>query len=242
MRRVIPVLIMALSVATIMMLDTAEARGRRRCRPRCVVYCETYVVTSKICPKYKMMSMGNLYHYYATQHSSNCSTSTAVSYDTTDGTISTNCVCENPSSCCISMNYIWCDSWGKVLAKPGHHVRAHDIPPGHKVPSIPAEDSMETHYTRYTGTSLVAQFIVRVGNNNAGAWWLKVGQYRYTDGSETMDNFVGYEVIAPADGLFQVSVLPNAVKNIPTLDHVKTLTIGGEGAAYDGEYQVVRAR
>lgn len=242
MRRVIPVLFLLFGIGTPLIWDTAEAHGRRRCRPRCVVCCETYVVTSKVCPKYKMMTMGSLSHYYATQHASDCSNSTPVSYDTTDGTISTDCVCEEPNSCCISMNYIWCDSWGKVLAKPGHHVRAHDIPWGHKVPSIPAEDSIEMHYTRYAGTSLVAQFIVRVGNNNAGAWWLKVGQYRYTGLSATMDNFVGYEVIAPADGGFDVSVLPNAVTNIPRLDHFKTLTIAGEGAAYDGQYQVVRAR
>src|SRR5260370_29419630 len=107
MRRVLSLFVLILGIAALLHSHTAEARhGRRHRRRQC---CQCYLPCTDRnqyyeCLQYRMMQMGGIFHYYSLEYPvpPGCSGSpTAVSYDSTDGTLNTGCSCGG--TCCLQI-------------------------------------------------------------------------------------------------------------------------------------------
>jgi hypothetical protein len=258
MRRVIPLFFLILGTAALLHSQTAEARHGRRYRRRCQYYRACTVATQNYeCLQYKMMQMGGIYHYYSLEYPlpAGCNgTPTAVSYDSTDGTLNTSCACFG--ACCLTITRFrdgaQCATGSPVL-RTHVPVGPHGVPPHyHGEAGVHAEDPMidpmNKHGKLEAGTTqdLYGEFVVKVDVHPP--WWVKVGRFTYSDpaNARQMPLLVGYEVDHPT-GPADVTVPGTAVTPVSGFDYLNTLTIpagvaGPHGERRDGDYQVIRAR
>lgn len=270
-RRNFAVIIALAGIAALGSSQSAEARHRRRCRRQCEVYyyqpCDPSACqqrsaspavslltgTTITCPKYKMMSMGGLSHYYALQYSGTCfSASVPVSYDSSSGSLATPCQCGASGTCCKTVASAPCNPSDPApclekVKKKGDHVqdpmlKEHSVNKG-----IKPTDSIKKHYNLESKTKLDSdgEFLVKV--TASPVVWLRVGRFTYKNDMLDIPVLVGYEVDAPGGSATFVNVPPENLKIVDGFDNIYTLMISGEpngagGGERDGEYQIVRAK
>lgn len=249
MRRILPLLFLSVGFAMLLVSDTVEARHRRRCcRQDCYQTCGQ-LRTYRYCPAYKMMQMGNIWHYYTMEYDAGtCNNGTPVSYDSTNSSLPT---CSCPGNCCFDFEFAISQEVSATINRTGVGHIPHGVPSSYKGDSnIRAEDPIENHSTIYepakTKKDTDGEFVVKIGAGGS-AWWAKLGRFTYIDVDKgwAMQQLLGYEVNQPS-GTHDVAVPGNAAIKVPGFDHLWTLTIpanvtGPHGGVQSGNYQVIRA-
>jgi hypothetical protein len=241
MRRILPVFVLSLGLATVLVSDTAEARHHRCHKQRCCAVC-TAATFPKYCPKYRMLQMGGLYHYYTLEYDTDCNSSFPISYDTTDGNLNRPCDC-SPDVCCFPKPVMLDGSYKKFSA--GDHVPDNNAK-SHKADAhIPPDDPMRMHGDVFLGTSTLREFTAVIDEGSGNIWWVRAGQFRCAPlFYPSMPVNVGYEVddgTSPDVDSGHTSISP------PDSDfpYLRTLTVtfpaGNPKAKYNGAYQILRA-
>jgi hypothetical protein len=195
---------------------------------------------------YRMLQMGGLYHYYTLEYDVDCSSSTPISYDTTDSSLARPCAC-NPDVCCFEKPVGFGGRY-KFFSK-GDHVPDNNTKTHHADKDIPHGDKMDKHGQTFSGfpckTKLNLEFTAKVDEGGGNVWWFRAGQFTCTPRFyDPMDVNVGYQVDEdPTPDVDSGHVTVETPD--PAFPFLKTVKVEYDStdpkSIYNGRYQILLA-